>query len=327
MQSFSILSLVLVPLAILGLIGVGWWAIRRFGRFGGNSQRGRIPRIAKIEEADVDSQRRLVLVRRDNVEHLLLVGGKSDIVVELNIVRSSGRDQLPQRSGAPEPPRLAPMPEVGGWADEIPQPESLDLPEPQIPERPTRPAFMDEVRRPASPAPADRRSDPLAGLNAGHSSPRPQRESRPESAPPRLPREPLMPRPARHSEPLPVRHSEPPKAPPLRAERAAATPLPPTPPAPPPLPPTSPSGPEQNIADMAQRLEAALRRPNNDEAALRRASNETVPSPTAAEPSAPGVRPPRGDTHTPAADAAAKGSFEFLEDEMASLLGRTKPSS
>ena len=77
-------------LVVLGLIGATAWAVRRFG--GGqlsSTARGRQPRLAVIDYASVDARRRLILVRRDNVEHLLMIGGPTDIVVEPNIVRAT----------------------------------------------------------------------------------------------------------------------------------------------------------------------------------------------------------------------------------------------
>lgn len=321
----SPITFIVAFIVVLALIGVAAWLVRRFasGRIGANTQRGRMPRLAVIDAAAVDGRRRLVLVRRDNVEHLLMIGGPTDIVVEPNIVRAApGRDQLPQRSSAAEPPRLAPMPDAGGWADEAPRPELLDHPEPQMPEpppRPARPSFADEVRRPA-PALAERRSEPpLPGFPPEPMAPRPEREPRPEPLPPRIARSepPLMPRPPRQSEPV--------KVPPVRAERAAAPPPPPVPPAPPVPPPApavaAPSSAEQNLAEMAQRLEAALRRP----------AGETVAPPVAPEPPAAPPRVARSEPLAPPAPpakpAAEKTSFENLEDEMASLLGRPKPSS
>jgi hypothetical protein len=324
----SAITPIVAFIVVLALIGIAAWLVRRFAttRLGANTQRGRMPRLAVIDAAAVDGRRRLVLVRRDNVEHLLMIGGPTDIVVEPNIVRAApGRDQLPQRPNAAEPPRLAPMPDAGSWADEAPRPELLDHPEPQMPEpppRPARPSFADEVRRPA-PALAERRSEPpLAGFPPEPIAP--QREPRPEPLPPRVARSepPLMPRPPRMSEPV--------KVPPVRAERAAAPPPPPppvpqAPPTPPPAPaPAAPSSAEQNLAEMAQRLEAALRRP----------AGETVAPPVAPEPpAAPPPPPPRAARSEPPAPpapppkpAAEKTSFENLEDEMASLLGRPKPS-
>src|SRR3974390_3218734 len=103
--------------AVLALIGVAAWLVRRFAsnRLGTNTNRGRMPRLAVIDAAAVDGRRRLVLVRRDNTEHLRMIGGPPDIVVDSNIVRASrARDQLPQRPGLPgvaasEPPRITPL--------------------------------------------------------------------------------------------------------------------------------------------------------------------------------------------------------------------------
>ncbi|MDA9463909.1 flagellar biosynthetic protein FliO [Bradyrhizobium sp. CCBAU 53415] len=318
----SPITFIVAFIVVLALIGVAAWLVRRFGssRLGANTQRGRMPRLAVIDAAAVDGRRRLVLVRRDNVEHLLMIGGPTDIVVEPNIVRAApSRDQLPQRPNA-EPPRLAPMPDAGGWADEAPRPELLDHPEPQMPEpppRPARPSFAEELRRPAPPL-AERRSEPpLGGFTPEPAAPRPEREARPE--PPRITRgePPLMPRPPRGSEAV--------KMPPVRPERAAAPPPPPpvpqAPPVPPPAPAAAPSSAEQNLAEMAQRLEAALRRP----------AGETVAPPVAPEPPAAPPRAARSEPPAPPAPpakpAAEKTSFENLEDEMASLLGRPKPSS
>ncbi|HYW62906.1 MAG TPA: flagellar biosynthetic protein FliO [Bradyrhizobium sp.] len=302
--------------AVLALIGVAAWLVRRFAsnRLGANTSRGRMPRLAVIDASAVDGRRRLVLVRRDNVEHLIMIGGPTDIVVESHIVRAQpARDQLPQRTGSigaeMPPPRIAPLPDAA-WADSE-SAKSEDRPEPQMPEpppRPVRPSFADEVRRPA-PVPAERRSDridlPLAGFAPEPPGGRlePRSEPRPEPMSPRLARtEPLMPR--------PPRSSEPPKAPAsVRAPERAAAPPPPPPPPPSPPPPI-PSNADQNLAEMAQRLEAALRRP----------AGEPVAPPVAPEPP---VRPARSEAPPP----PPKSGFENLEDEMASLLGRPKPSS
>src|SRR5215468_3683757 len=109
--------------AVLALIVVAAWLVRRFAsnRLGTNTTRGRMPRLAIIDAAAVDGRRRLVLVRRDNIEHLLMIGGPTDIVVESNIVRATAnRDQLPQRppgvTAEPPPPRIAPLPDAA-WSD------------------------------------------------------------------------------------------------------------------------------------------------------------------------------------------------------------------
>src|SRR6478735_3016575 len=108
--------------AVLALIGLAAWLVRRFAgnRMGANPNRARMPRLAVIDAAAVDGRRRLVLVRRDNVEHLLMIGGPSDIVVETNIVRAMpGRDQMAPRPAVTgeQPPRIAPLPDAN-WNDE-----------------------------------------------------------------------------------------------------------------------------------------------------------------------------------------------------------------
>jgi flagellar protein FliO/FliZ len=291
-------------IVVLALIGLAAWLVRRFAgnRLGANANRGRMPRLAVIDAAAVDGRRRLVLVRRDNVEHLLMIGGPTDIVVEPNIVRAMpARDQVsprPSVGGAELPPRVA-LPDVANWSDSD---AAADHPEPAMPEpppRPNRPSFADEVRRPA-PALSERRSDPLAGFT-------PEPMSRTDI------REPAPPRPAGRSEPIiprPSRPVEPPKAPPVRAA---------APPPPPPQPSPALSAADQNLAEMAQRLEAALRRPAGDPAEPRVGAPPVAPEPP---PSRPAPRPE--SMAPPVTPPSPKSGFENLEDEMASLLGRPK---
>ena len=297
---------------MLALIGVAAWLVRRFAtnRLGTNTNRGRMPRLAVIDAAAVDGRRRLVLVRRDNVEHLLMIGGPSDIVVEPNIVRAMpGRDQMAPRPAVAgeQPPRIAPLPDAG-WNDDGAR-DPFDHAEPQMPEpppRPARPAFADELRRPAPPPmDAQRRTRSAGRLLAGADGQPAGTASRsgPAAHDPHRATEPMMPR--------PQRPMEPPKAPPpVRApERAAAPPPPPPPPAPPPQ-----SSADQNLAEMAQRLEAALRRP----------ADAPIAPPVAPEP--PPARPARSESARARA-RPQKSGFENLEDEMASLLGRPKSPS
>src|SRR6202012_2141698 len=199
------LTFILAFVAVLALIGAVAWAVRRFAgnRLGANTNRSRMPRLAVIDAAAVGGRRRLVLVRRDNVEHLLMIGGPTDIVVEPNIVRASVRDQASQRPAAANepPPRIAPLPDAGWMDNDVAKPEPVDFNEPQMPELPTRPArpsFADEVRRPAPQPLPERRSESLAGFASesplgGRPQPRraaeaihgrfPQRTRRPAPAP------------------------------------------------------------------------------------------------------------------------------------------------
>jgi len=71
---------------VLCLIGLLAWAARRFGVLRGTvrAANGR-RRIEIVEIAPIDSKRRLLLVRRDRTEHLILLGATNDLVVETGI--------------------------------------------------------------------------------------------------------------------------------------------------------------------------------------------------------------------------------------------------
>jgi flagellar protein FliO/FliZ len=313
---------------VLVLIGATAFLVRRFGssRIGGVTGRGRQPRLAVIDAAAVDGRRRLVLIRRDNVEHLLMIGGPSDVVVEANIVRGAAvpRDAAASRPAAAPAdtlPRAVPLGESNMWplqpepASAARQPRVMDEPVQWQPE--PEPLLPPPSQRRVEPRQESRQEsrpeDPLAGIAAELS--RVQAET---SAPkPRSARE--FARSARPERPRPA---------------PAATPA----------DEPSPATADQNLAEMAQRLEAALRRPKPAEprAPESRTSAMLLPSipdpmPTAAmtptveltaEPqenapsAAANPSPARATPSTPGKPAGSKSVYDSLEQEMASLLGR-----
>jgi flagellar protein FliO/FliZ len=291
-------------LIVLGLIGATAWAVRRFGtgRLGSSSSRGRQPRLAVIDYASVDARRRLILVRRDNVEHLLMIGGPTDVVVEPNIVRASAapRDVTAARppAGLESLPRAIPLPDNGSNGSWPLQPEPSGTPRPAPRHEPEEPAAWSlQPHGETSPRP---QRDTLAAL-ADELSTRP--------APPALPRN-RMPAGQR---PLPA---EP------RAEPRMST--------------TQPAAEgDQSLAEMAHRLEAALRKPNStaDARASRAPAAPARQAPSAedeqpAEPAAPAPQPRAARTAEPkparpdAKPGQGKTLYDSLEQEMASLLGR-----
>jgi flagellar protein FliO/FliZ len=71
---------------VLGLILVVAWVMRRLGYGSVNPARsGRQRRLGVVEVAQLDARRRLVLVRRDDKEHLVLLGLNNDLVLETGI--------------------------------------------------------------------------------------------------------------------------------------------------------------------------------------------------------------------------------------------------
>jgi flagellar protein FliO/FliZ len=88
------LKFALAFLLVLGLIALGAWTLRRFG-LGMAGPVGRGRRLAVVESLALDARHRLVLVRRDDREHLILLGAGETVV-------ESGILSLPTRPSASE---------------------------------------------------------------------------------------------------------------------------------------------------------------------------------------------------------------------------------
>ena len=130
---------VLIALGVvLVLIVLGVWALKLVFKASSNVSRGRNRRVAVIDSAPVDQRRQLLLIRRDDVEHLLLIGGGQDIVVETGIPVAPAQPARPVRRAdalrqtASEPPlqavrtRSAPPPAAPRLDDEeTPRPPTL----------------------------------------------------------------------------------------------------------------------------------------------------------------------------------------------------------
>ncbi|MGE0062713.1 MAG: flagellar biosynthetic protein FliO [Xanthobacteraceae bacterium] len=288
---------------VLALIALTAWLVRRLGanRLGGGATRGRQPRLAVIDAASVDGRRRLVLIRRDNIEHLLMIGGPTDVVVEQNIVRASGASRETGRMAGDGLPRTMPLGDNNGWPL---QPSVEIAPAPAMP--PASPPVQQQTAlRATRVTPAEDAWTP------------PPEPPRPRAAPP------VTPVPPAPQPDLSARFTAPdlniPPPPPL-PEPAA---IEPTLPAEPAHPPQS----DRNLAEMAQRLEAALRRPaaETKAAEVKAAAPDPFSVPVPSSPRAP--EPPRSAPRDSAASgekpaSSSKTPFDSLEQEMANLLGR-----
>ena len=75
---------------VIGL-AVAFWLYRLFfgprirGLGGGRSRQ---PRLGVVDSYDLDAKRQLVLIRRDNTEHLIMIGGPNDVVIESALTRA-----------------------------------------------------------------------------------------------------------------------------------------------------------------------------------------------------------------------------------------------
>ncbi len=126
--------------------------------------RNRRPRLAVMDATAVDNRRRLVLVRRDGVEHLILIGGTNDLVIEQNIDASAAIEEAEQatmrRAQRSRGKRQQPKPS----ADAVPAtPSPTPVPAPERPEVAPTPAVAAAALQPAG-APSQAGAD-------GHESP------------------------------------------------------------------------------------------------------------------------------------------------------------
>jgi len=111
------IQVVLMVVALTIALVLLFWVFRKVaGSSSIKAPANRRPRLAVTDAAVVDDKRRLVLVRRDDVEHLVMIGGPTDIVVESNVVRIqptalARAEAIPQplpQSAEPEQPAVHP---------------------------------------------------------------------------------------------------------------------------------------------------------------------------------------------------------------------------
>ena len=275
-------NFVIAFVVVLALIGAATWLVRRFGapRLDAGA-RNRQPRLAVIDSAAVDGRRKLVIIRRDNVEHLLMVGGPTDVVVETNIVRSGAavsREAPAVRVNGEMLPRAMPLPDTTHWPLQ---------PEPAAAAAQARPERVQEAEPAPPPAPAP--------------------------APPPVVR-------VQRDAPTSVTADQSQPAAPVRAVQQAPARAPAPAPAPKIAPvvqidPHAAAANDQNLANMAHQLEAALRRPV--------AVRADAPKPIEQKRIEPVLRPvPKAAAAAAPVVAPQKQPVHSIEQEMASLLGR-----
>lgn len=236
---------------IFGLLALFWFVGRRFvpgPRIGVAGGRGRQPRLGVLDAHAVDARRKLVLIRRDNVEHLIMIGGPNDVVIESTILRGRpqarpGQPQLPLPPGsagadrgppaaAPqdgefeaERPPEAPMPparsmeaEMAAQLEQGLKRQAPPAPPPVVPvARPARPQAPPPVAETAPPRPPEDAADIESSLfGEDHGALQPQRGPAPRAAqqpppkPPETPpRPPVAPASVPPASPAPARSATP----------------------------------------------------------------------------------------------------------------------
>ncbi|MHB8886565.1 MAG: hypothetical protein ACYC5H_16080 [Methylovirgula sp.] len=229
--------------------------------------RARQMRLGIVDAFDLDRQRQLVLVRRDNVEHLIMIGGPTDLLIESQILRTEARsrdkearerDQNYTTVTTVKPPAAEPKLAIPPLAAETQQPDAA--PEPLAPAAhaplpglaPISPGSRAATGAPAAP-PRRPLSPPLTPVQKPLPTPQPAHHE--PAAEADQPGAPLTPKPPTKAPPQPPQLGEPPAFMrwPARAPTPSPTPLRTTPKPPPSLPdPQQPAAaaapPEQPVA-------------------------------------------------------------------------------
>lgn len=324
------------------------------GRLRTSSGRTRQARLGIVDAFDLDRQRQLIIVRRDNTEHLIMIGGPNDLVIESEIVRVEAREsrRLTDKAEGPGENRI-PAPTMP--PESQPSSPAADEPllpmvlPPQMSERevvmepaldPVRaePIALEPMRAPTFPLPP-RRPAPLPERRAP--PPLPETASRLENvasepviavAPPALePRRPeAVAQPSVSEATAPRMETRDDAAPrlPVRTPPSFLKPLPPRPPirplrrATPVAVGTAAATPGPDTAETVA-LPGAKPSPDTTPVAPVPVANLPVASlPVPAATSEPSVQAPPQPPQEQPAKVEEANPLESLEEEMAKLLGR-----
>jgi flagellar protein FliO/FliZ len=351
----------LAAVVLIILVLVLWWLIRKAmgGRLNMSDKpdrRGRPPRLGITESFTVDREgRRLVMVRRDNVEHLVMIGGPNDVLIESNVIRGerpmvgrpevriSEADLLAQpvlAEVSASTPVLAPVPAQIKQAPpprptEINAPKPLTVPAPApVPVAPPSAPVLKSAPQPPAPQPVIDLPKPVL-VEPAPAATIPETPALDIPATPRssgltlaerikagLPLGATSPRPAELARmPESPRTSEPPKA---EAPKPVPVPEAPKPPA---------------MPELKARVEETIKVPLETAKAeiveaIKLKAEPVVSAPTLPVPPMPSPAPAPATTVAPAPPAppsptastapkmASRNPFDSLEEEMAKLLGR-----
>jgi flagellar protein FliO/FliZ len=231
--------------------------------------RGRQLRLGIVDAFDLDRQRQLVIVRRDNTEHLIMIGGPNDVLIESQILRAEAREARETRGREKEPrdkeakefrdkdikePIVPPKPAEPKLPPVTPLPPATPLPplSAAIPE--PQQSVAQEIASAVRSQPVSRAFAPTNGATPRRTPPRPDIKPLPESAA-RI--EPELPAAASGPSPKPA---APPTAPgflrwptrPIPPFRSSTDVIPP-----PPVPETTPNEPPP-VLDPMESLEEEM---------------------------------------------------------------------
>ncbi len=221
----TVIAVVAALVILLGILHFGFHVFRRRkGKGRGKAGALSESRVEVLESTVIDEERRLVLIRCDRIEHLIMVGGPADLVVENDVrkVRGPGAPaakipgfETEKRAPAVQRPAssaaIAPEPAIAS-APRTAEPRGVARPVPEPRQTPPRP--VPAIQPPAGRAGASR-GEPFAPAAPRVEEPGRALVQRPQALEPRSGRrDPAPPRRSSQSLPAPIsRASEPLRAP------------------------------------------------------------------------------------------------------------------
>lgn len=123
---------------VIVLIVFGLWLLKLLTRATGRLGHANEKRLQVVDTANVDSKRKVMIIRRDNVEHVIMTGGPQDLVIESGIAVPEPqplRRPAAARTAAPKPANPA------------------DIAAPITPDRPVTRDTVDRLHDLVRPAP------------------------------------------------------------------------------------------------------------------------------------------------------------------------------
>lgn len=266
-------------IVVIGLLLLLRWVLRTYVAGGQlTAGRGRQNRLSIVDQVVIDQRRRLLLVRRDGVEHLILIGGGNDLVVEPTIIRG-----VPVGSLGRARPAAPPAADETEVADE--------------PVRDPTPAVAPRAAAPVAPAPVQPVQPVVRPSFPSHVAEHPKATSiqaRINRTPPRKSPEPARTEPASPYIPPEAHRVEPAVSPiaPIIPDRAPAAEPAPEPQRAPVEPPVA-AAEEPSFDDLARQLDEALKSEIED---IKAESLPPIPAP---------VEPPKAEPARPVVPAAS----------------------
>lgn len=100
----ALVTSILALVAVLALAILGLWLLKLTMKGTSTLARGRNRRLGVVEQLQIDPRRQLLIVRRDDVEHVILTGGGQDVLVESGIPVVRATTATASRGRAPQPP-------------------------------------------------------------------------------------------------------------------------------------------------------------------------------------------------------------------------------